>query len=75
MRSAPTMRPLPFSVWKDRRTVISVSISLGDSAHCGKFLLTVATSSLASSINNSSNSGSICSLAPDTTAGAMTWVG
>ena len=74
MRSAPTIRPLPLSVWKDRRTVISVSMSSGDSAHAGKSRLMVTTSSLASSMNNSSSSGSRCSASDATTCIEITLV-
>ncbi len=72
IRSAPTMRPLPLSVWNDRRTVISVSMSSGDSDHAGKSRLIVAISSLASSINNSSNSGSRCAASGATTGTGVT---
>ena len=72
--SAPTMRPLPLSVWNERRTVISVSTSSGESSHEGRCRLIDAISSLASSINNSRISGSICSASGATTGNGMTSV-
>ena len=71
IRSAPTIRPLPFSVWNDRRTVMSVSMSSGASCQTGSLRLMDATSSLASSINNSRSSGSRCSMSVATTGNGI----
>ena len=74
IRSAPTMRPLPFSVWKERRTVIRVSMSSGESIQAGRLRWMDTTSSLASSIKSSSSSGSKCSASGATTGSGMTAV-
>ena len=74
IRSAPTMRPLPLSVWNDRRTVMSNSMSSGESAHEGRCRLIEAISSFASSMNSSRSSGSMCSASGDTTGSGMTSV-
>ena len=58
MRRAPTTRPLPFSVWKARRTRVSDSRSAGFSAHSGNRRPTVAISSPASSMKSARSSGS-----------------
>ena len=57
--SAPTMRPLPFSVWKARRTVSRDSRSLSSSSQAGKCTLMASIASRASSMNSSRMSGSI----------------
>ncbi len=59
MSCAPTMRPLPFSVWNERRTLTSESWSCGFSSHSGNRRLSLVISSFASSMNSSRNSGSI----------------
>ncbi len=57
-RSAPTIRPLPFSVWKERRTSRRASSSSGFCSHCGKSAAICATFSRASSMNRWTNSES-----------------
>ena len=52
------MRPLPFSVWKARRTVVSDSTSSGFSRQTGSVLPMVSSTSTASSRNTWSSSGS-----------------
>ena len=58
MRRAPTTRPLPFSVWKARRTRVSDSRSDGFSSQSGNRRPMVAISSPASSMKSASSSGS-----------------
>ncbi len=55
---APTMRPLPLSVWNARRTDVNASLSSKLSRHAGRFRLMPAISSLASSMKSSTSSGS-----------------
>ena len=55
---APTIRPLPFSVWKLRRRTPSDSRSMGFWSHSGKLVWMDAISSLASSMKSSRNCGS-----------------
>ncbi len=55
---APTMRPLPFNVWKERRTVIRDSRSSGFWSHAGKPLAIFTNSSWASSMKSFTSSGS-----------------
>ncbi len=68
---APTMRPLPLSVWKERRTLTSESVSCGFSSHIGNSCCRRAISSFASSMNSSRNSGSDLSGGNSRTAGKM----
>ena len=58
MRCAPTMRPLPFSVWNARRRSRRASASCGFCSHCGNSTASRAAFSRASSTNNCRNSGS-----------------
>ncbi len=58
---APTMRPLPFRVCSERRTVTRASRSSGFSSHTGKLWRILASSSCASSMNSFTSSGSACS--------------
>jgi len=55
---APTILPLPFNVWKLRRSTPSDSKSMGFRSHIGKNCWIDAISSLASSMNSSTNCGS-----------------
>ena len=55
---APTMRPLPFSVWNQRRTVTSASRSSGFWSHSGKPCWILTISSWASSMKSFTSSGS-----------------
>ncbi len=57
-RRAPTMRPLPFSVWNARRTSRSASASSGFCSHCGNKVCSCVMFSRASSTNRSTNSRS-----------------
>ena len=57
---APTMRPLPLRVWKERRTVTSASRSAGFWSQTGKYCWIVASSSRASSMKSFISSGSEC---------------
>ncbi len=69
MRCAPTIRPLPLSVWNDRRKEMSASECSGSSRQTGKFRLMLAISSLASSMNSSTSSGSERSSSTSMTTG------
>ena len=55
---APTMRPLPFSVWNERRVLIKASEFVRSAVHSGRLRWILAISSLASSMNTSTSSGS-----------------
>ena len=57
--SAPTMRPLPLSVWNARRTVCSASLLSSSRSQAGNASLMVSVASRASSMKSSRISGSI----------------
>ena len=57
--SRPTMRPLPFKVWKERRSMVRVCWLDGSARAAGKVSATSASTSCASPIKISSNSASM----------------
>ena len=67
---SPTMRPLPFSVWKPRRMVVRISRSCGCAWLFASSASMVASTSPASSRNTPSNSASTSGRAAAALAGA-----
>ncbi len=69
--AAPTNRPLPFNVWKERRMVVNASELLVSLIHCGKVFSITSISSSASSMKISKTSSSISD--SSTTFSAEAW--